>query len=108
MTSLVFAALADPTRRRIMEMLTDGGAGTATALAAELSITRQAVAKHLRLLHEAGLTRSRRVGRETRFEPRPEALVEVSEWVASIENQWTARLAALALSLETGDGSPPD
>ncbi len=98
--SAVFAALADPTRRQIIEMLTSGGAGTATGLAGDLAISRQAVAKHLQLLQDAGLARSERIGRETRFESQPQALAEVTNWVASVENDWTTRLGLLQSALD--------
>ena len=63
----VFAALSDPTRRRVVERLAEGEPLTATELAAELPITRQAVSKHLVALAEAGLVAQERVGRETRY-----------------------------------------
>ena len=81
-------------------MLTAGGGGTATGLAGELAISRQAVAKHLLLLQEAGLARSRRVGRETQFESQPEALAEVTSWVAGVERDWTKRLSLLRSALD--------
>ena len=56
MQSDVFAALADPTRRHLFSQLTQDGPLTATALASDLSISRQAVAKHLAILADAGLS----------------------------------------------------
>ncbi|MEE9415017.1 MAG: metalloregulator ArsR/SmtB family transcription factor [Acidimicrobiales bacterium] len=96
MSSEVFFALADPTRRQIIEILAERGSGTATALASELDITRQAVAKHLALLAAAGLASGKKVGRETRFAPQPEALTEVIDWVAKVEGEWKSRLSQLA------------
>jgi DNA-binding transcriptional ArsR family regulator len=91
----VFAALADPTRRHVVERLAGGGAATATSLARELPITRQAVAKHLALLRAAELVSSERAGRETRyrFEPRP--LAEAAGWIARVGGEWDDRLGAL-------------
>lgn len=97
-----FAALSDPTRRHIVELLVAGGPTTATALAGELDISRQAVAKHLQLLAGAGIASSRRVGRETRFEARLEGFADVREWIAAVEGRWTRRLDLLAASLEAG------
>ena len=70
----VFAALADPTRRSVLTRLASGGAASATMLARELPVTRQAVVQHLAVLDAAGLTRARGDGREVRHEVRPEAL----------------------------------
>jgi DNA-binding transcriptional ArsR family regulator len=90
-----FFAIADPTRRRLIESLARGPA-TATRLAAGLPITRQAVAKHLGLLRDAELVGSDRVGRETVYTLQPEALREVTEWSARVGREWDDRLAKLA------------
>ena len=96
----VFAALADPTRRRLVETLASRGSASATALAAELPISRQAVAKHLRALGGARLVSSRRAGRETLYELRPEPLDEAAEWIARIGGEWEDRLARLKRLVE--------
>ena len=62
-----FAALADPTRRHVIDLLADRDAVTASELARDLPITRQAVSKHLATLADAGLVESERRGRETRY-----------------------------------------
>ncbi|MGH1488460.1 MAG: ArsR/SmtB family transcription factor [Acidimicrobiales bacterium] len=95
-----FAALADPTRRQIVEMLVTEGPNTATALAGELQITRQAVAKHLQLLAGAGIASSERVGRETRFQADLGGFADVRSWIEQVEGDWSARLKLLADSLE--------
>lgn len=100
MTVDPFAALADPTRRQIVELLVGSGPSTATALAGELDITRQAVAKHLQLLAGAGIATSERVGRETRFEATIAGFDDVRAWIATVENQWAGRLELLAASIE--------
>jgi len=109
-----FAVLADPTRRHIVELLVSGGPTTATALAGQLAISRQAVSKHLQLLAGAGIASSRRVGRETRFEARLDGFTDVRNWIAAVEGRWTERLALLAASLDVDDdperagaGGPP-
>ncbi|GHO89373.1 ArsR/SmtB family transcription factor [Dictyobacter formicarum] len=94
-TRLVFVALADPTRRLLLEQLCQEGSGTATSFAARLPITRQAVTKHLTILAEAGLVTVQEVGRERRYLPHPEALQSVTTWIATIEARWDQRLAAL-------------
>src|SRR4051794_30490763 len=90
----VFAALGDPTRRRVYERLATGRA-TATQLAAGLPVTRQAVAKHLAVLEDAGLVRAERAGRERRFSPTPAPLGDAISWMASVGGEWDDRLAAL-------------
>jgi DNA-binding transcriptional ArsR family regulator len=92
----VFAALGDPTRRQLLEAVSTRGSATATQLAAELPITRQAVAKHLGVLAEAGLVRGERSGRETRYVPTPAPLGDAVSWMTSLGAQWDTRLAALA------------
>ena len=105
MADHVFAALGDGTRRHLFSQLAQNGPLTATALASDLDITRQAVAKHLGVLSDAGMATSSRVGRETRYEAQLEPLSEVHEWIRSVEGEWAARLGALAKSFEAPPGS---
>ena len=100
----VFDALADPNRRYVLEALAQRDTATATELAAEMPVTRQAVAKHLAALNEAGLVESRREGRETRYELTPGPLGAAMDWMAGVGAQWDNRLARLGTHL-TG-GSP--
>jgi DNA-binding transcriptional ArsR family regulator len=94
-TGRVFEALADPSRRYVLEALAERETATATELATELPVTRQAVAKHLAALNEAGLVESRREGRETRYELTPAPLGEAMDWIASVGAAWDTRLRAL-------------
>ena len=103
MSDQIFAALGDPTRRHLYQQLAQSGPLTATALAADLAISRQAVAKHLGVLSHAGMAEATRVGRETRYEASLDPLQEVQQWIASIEGEWSARLSALATSLKQQD-----
>ena len=80
----VFAALADPTRRQIVESLAVTGSTTATELAARLPITRQGVAKHLGILADAGLVEAQRKGRETIYTLVPDPLQDTVAWVEAI------------------------
>ncbi|HEX6460518.1 MAG TPA: metalloregulator ArsR/SmtB family transcription factor [Thermoleophilaceae bacterium] len=91
----VFAALSDATRRALLTRLSDRGPATATQLAAELPITRQAVVKHLEALREARLVTSARAGREVRYTVTPEPLADAVGWIADVGGQWDSRLAAL-------------
>ncbi|MHB8469754.1 MAG: ArsR/SmtB family transcription factor [Gaiellaceae bacterium] len=96
----VFAALGDPGRRRLFQAVAQRGSATATELAAELPVTRQAVAKQLGALADAGLLRARRAGRETRYEATPAPLDDAVAWIAAAGGRWDDRLARLATSLE--------
>ena len=91
----VFSALADPTRRTVLQEVATRGSATATELAAPLGITRQAVAKHLTVLADAGLVDGRRAGRETRYTPTPAPMGEAISWMTEVGGRWDARLAAL-------------
>src|SRR4051794_16482487 len=90
----VFAALGDPTRRTVMEHVARSPA-TATEIASSLPVTRQAVAKHLAVLEDAGLVRAERSGRERRFSPTPAPLGEAISWMASVGGGGDGRLARL-------------
>lgn len=96
----VFAALADPTRRAVLERLLADGPATATALAPDFPVTRQAVVKHLTVLADAGLVAPQRAGREVRYEARTAPLVDAATWLASAGAQWDKRLARLARRLD--------
>jgi DNA-binding transcriptional ArsR family regulator len=91
----VFAALADPTRWRVLSLLAERGEGTATSLAGELPVSRVAVVKHLAVLDRAGLVEARRQGREVRYSVCTGPLDETARWMAGIASQWDARLAAI-------------
>jgi ArsR family transcriptional regulator, cadmium/lead-responsive transcriptional repressor len=96
--STVFSALADPTRRRLLSAIADHPA-TATELAGELPISRQAVVKHLNTLAHAGLLERERDGRDVRYRVTPEPLSDAVGWIAEVGGQWDSRLAALRLTL---------
>jgi len=104
-TGRVFDALADANRRYVLEALAERETATATELAAELPVTRQAVSKHLAALTEAGLVESRREGRETRYELTPGPLGAAMDWMAGVGAEWDARLAALRRHLDSSRGA---
>ena len=107
----VFDALGDPGRRSLVASVAARGSATATELAAELPVTRQAVSKHLAALGEAGLVESERAGRETRYRLTPGPLGQAMDWMADVGARWDARLARLGDHLSAGSrsggASPP-
>jgi DNA-binding transcriptional ArsR family regulator len=98
----VLGALADPTRRQVLETLGQRPAASATALARELPVSRQMVLRHLAVLQESGLVGSTRAGREVLFQVRSGPLVDTAEWLTSLAAQWDGRLAALKARAEQG------
>jgi DNA-binding transcriptional ArsR family regulator len=108
----VLAALADPTRRRLLDLLAARGEATATTLAEPLPVSRQAVVKHLAVLDAAGLVSASRVGREMRYAVRPEALDATARWMASLAADWDRRLANIKRVAEAAErdarSTPPD
>ncbi|WP_411079181.1 ArsR/SmtB family transcription factor [Streptomyces sp. cmx-18-6] len=99
----VLAALAEPTRRHLLDVLAEQGETTATALAGRLPVSRQAVVKHLAVLDTAGLVSSRRVGREVRYAVRPDALNATARWMAALAADWDRRLARIKLIAEAAE-----
>jgi DNA-binding transcriptional ArsR family regulator len=98
----VFAALADPTRWRLLGMLAQRRQGTATTLAAQVPVSRPAVIKHLGVLDRAGLVTRRRAGREVLYRVEPARLDATARRLAELAAAWDTRLAALkALAEET-------
>ncbi|BDH10282.1 hypothetical protein HOK021_14610 [Streptomyces hygroscopicus] len=91
----VFSALADPTRRRILDALAAHGEATATVLAAELPVSRQAIVKHLGVLDRAGLVAGHREGREARYRVIPERLGVTARWMDRVAAAWDTRLSAI-------------
>jgi DNA-binding transcriptional ArsR family regulator len=92
---VVFAALADPTRWRMLGMLAQQGDGTATTLAAQLPVSRPAVIKHLGVLDKAGLVTRQRAGREVRYRVETARLASTAQQIAAVAAAWDTRLAAL-------------
>jgi DNA-binding transcriptional ArsR family regulator len=91
----LWAAVADPTRRRVLEALLEQGEATTTTLAEGLPVTRQAVAKHLVVLNRVGLVAGERRGREVRYAVRPERLDAAAVSMARVAAQWDRRLARI-------------
>ncbi|MFG1948114.1 ArsR/SmtB family transcription factor [Nonomuraea sp. NPDC048826] len=102
MSEDVFSALANPARRRLLELLRDGPR-TAGDLAAQFDLSRPAVAEHLQLLRRAGLVRDEAVGRQRLYHLAPAPLAQVDAWLHPFERYWRDRLRTLADLLETHD-----
>ena len=95
----VFIAIADPSRRKILELLR-GGERPAGWIADSFRISRPAVSQHLSVLRRVGLVRERRVGRERRYKLEPAPLREVMNWCKQYEVFWSHRLNALGRLLD--------
>jgi DNA-binding transcriptional ArsR family regulator len=91
----VFAALADPRRRELLELLGQMPGCSASGLAARLPVSRQAVAQHLALLEGSRLVSRRRAGREVLFSVRPEGLATTADWLTRRAAAWRERLELL-------------
>jgi DNA-binding transcriptional ArsR family regulator len=99
----VFGALADPTRRLLLERLS-AGERTVSDLTAGLAISQAAVSQHLRLLRDTGLVRARVDGRHRVYRLRPDGLLALRRWLESLDRFWAARVAALDAYLEEEPG----
>src|SRR4051794_21916089 len=96
----VFAALADPTRRRVVETVLAEGSVTVPRLTDELPMSRQAVAKHVDALAQAGVLAREGQGRRLSYRLDPDALRGASAWLQHVEREWDTRLARLKRSVE--------
>jgi len=92
---MLFATLADPTRRGIFERLCHEGEQTVHALTAQAGVSQPAVSKHLGILKQAGLVLDRRDGRETHYRARPDALAPLIDWTGKMTRFWRSRFDEL-------------
>jgi DNA-binding transcriptional ArsR family regulator len=109
----LWSAIADPSRRRVLDLLVQGGAATASSLAHGVPFTRQAVIKHLAVLEHAGLVTRSREGREVRFRVDPTRLDEATRAMAQVARDWDRRLDTIkriaeAAHRETKERESPD
>ena len=95
----VFQAIADPTRREVLRLLAEKELPI-SEIASHFPISRTAVAKHLRILSEAELVSSRKVGREKIYRLHPEPLTELKRWLAYYEKFWENKLSQLKHVME--------
>jgi DNA-binding transcriptional ArsR family regulator len=94
-----FGALADPTRRHLLEQLAAGDRSVSD-LVTGLDMTQAAVSQHLKVLRESGLVSARQEGRRRYYELRPAGLADLRDWLDELERFWRTRLAALGDYLE--------
>ena len=96
----VFAALGDATRLKLVATLSDGRPRSIIRLTSNSRLTRQAIAKHLRVLKQAGIVRSNRVGRESQFSYVPEPIKEARSYLDTVCEQWDDALSRLKSFVE--------
>lgn len=101
-TTDVFAAIAHPLRRQILDLLTEQERPV-NEIASHFGVSRPAISQHLRVLLDAGLATERRSGRERRYRLVPERLAEVHNWLSHYERFWHDHLRALGAHLATED-----
>lgn len=91
----LWAAIADPTRQQLLDLILAAGDATASGLARDLPITRQGIAKHLAVLERAGLVEATRSGREVKFTVRRDRLDQTTQRMAQVVARWDERLATI-------------
>ena len=96
----MFVALADPTRRNILELLANSGELAATAIYQNFPISPQAVSQHLKVLREAQLVEMEKRAQQHVYRLNPETLSEFEEWIKYMQQRWEERFTALDIVLE--------
>ena len=88
----LWEAMADPTRRKLLDLLVARGQATTTTLTADMPVSRQAISKHLALLQRVGLIDAHREGREVRYQVRAQRLAEATGALSEVADRWDRRL----------------
>jgi DNA-binding transcriptional ArsR family regulator len=91
----LWSAIADPSRRRLLDLLVSNGEASASALADDVPFTRQAVAKHLAVLEAAGLVTHRKEGREVLYDVRTDRMREAARALVQVAGDWDRRLQTI-------------
>jgi DNA-binding transcriptional ArsR family regulator len=97
----LWSAIADPSRRQVLDLLVNNGEASASGLAGRVPFTRQAVSKHLVVLERAGLISRRKQGREVLYQVEAGRLDQAARAMAELAAQWDRRLAAIKRLAET-------
>lgn len=104
----LWAAIADPSRRRVLDLLVQQGEASASWLAAQVPFSRQAVSKHLAVLEEAGLVGRRKQGREVLYRVEATRLDQASRAMAEVAERWDRRLQAIKRLAEAAHAKASD
>ncbi|SRR2546425_5908605 len=97
----MFSALADPTRRTILEMLARNGKLSATDICAKFPVSPSAISQHLKVLREANLVQMEKRAQQRMYQINPDAMLELEEWARQMTQLWNQRFDALDKVLET-------
>ncbi len=97
----IFNALADPTRRKIMELLANSGPLTATDICNRFQQSSPAISQHLKALREAGLVLVEKQAQQRIYRIDPQAMLELEAWTKGLRQVWSERFDALDMVLET-------
>ncbi len=100
-----FYALAEPRRRKVVEILAHRGQLSATQISDEFDVTPQAISQHLRVLREANVIEMERRAQQRIYALNPRSTFEVERWAAGVTEMWNSRLDRLDKALKEGDGS---
>ena len=92
---LLWEAMTDSTRRKLLDLLVAHGRATATKLTADMPVSRQAISKHLTVLERAGLVECHKEGREVLYQLREQRLVEAAEALSDVARRWDRRLETI-------------
>jgi DNA-binding transcriptional ArsR family regulator len=103
----VFAAIAQPTRRSILEMLAEGGQLTVSDISSRFQLTPPAISQHLKILREARLVRMRKHRQQRIYQVNPEAVQQVEAWAKGVEALWSERLDRLEALLQEDEKPGP-
>lgn len=103
----VFAAVASPARRRLLDLLRDRGPLPVQDLASHFAMARPSVSEHLKVLKDAGLVAERKSGRHRYYHVEPELLRELADWLTPYERFWRQKLASLRALLDGQDETGP-
>ncbi len=104
----LWEAMADPTRRKLIDLLVARGQATATTLTADMPVSRQAISKHLLLLQRVGLIDGHRQGREVRYVVREQRLAEATRALSQVADNWDRRLRAIKQLAEQAHAADRD
>jgi DNA-binding transcriptional ArsR family regulator len=95
-----FTALADPIRRKILEMLAANGQLSATEISARFQVTPSAISQHLKVLREANLVRMEKRAQQRLYQINPDTVIELEQWARQLTQRWNERFEALDRLLE--------